>query len=66
MALNSLNSHNGAEMMLTLAVYGATNKSSQVVFNELVSIAQVLHNNMEKIQIKHTRPILITKHKKST
>jgi len=48
MALNSLNSHNGAEMMLTLAVYGATNKSSQVVFNELVSIAQVLHNNMEK------------------
>jgi len=23
-------------------------KSSQVVFNELMSIAQVLHNNMEK------------------
>ena len=39
-------------------------ESSQVVFNELVSIAQVLHNSMEKIQIKHTRPILITKHKK--
>jgi len=30
-------------------------KSSQVVFNELMSIAQVLHNDMKNILIKQTR-----------